>query len=198
MKNNYGRVQVSFAVISLVILGLGIFGPNTDSISLIAGILALIALIIFDFYTPQIAGLSPDNPKVKTMRRLNRFSMVLVVIGFSIINWLPGTIMDSQTDGLTGTVIAVMLMVVIGNVAPKIPFNRYMGLRLPWTIRDEDTWKVAHKLLGYITFPIVLILILGSLLGDTQSFIQYSILAWIGIPGLYSGWFYYMRLSGKR
>lgn len=198
MKNNYSRVQVSFAVISLVILGLGIFGPNTDSISLIAGILALIALIIFDFYTPQIADLSPDNPKVKTMRRLNRFSMVLVVIGFSIINWLPGTIMDSQTDGLTGTVIAVMLMAVIGNVAPKIPFNRYMGLRLPWTIRDEDTWKVAHKLLGYITFPIVLILILGSLLGDTQSFIQYSILAWIGIPGLYSGWFYYMRLSGKR
>lgn len=35
-----------------------------------------------------------------------------------------------------------------GNLAPKLPFSRHTGLRLPWTAADEDTWIVAHRILG--------------------------------------------------
>ena len=89
-------------------------------------------------------------------------------------------------------------MILIGNTAPKIPFNRYMGLRLPWTVRDESTWKVAHKLLGYITFPLVIILIIGSIFGDSIALIKYCLITWIIIPGAYSGWHYYMKIQGRR
>lgn len=198
MKNNYKLVQICFAVISILILVLGILGPNTDVTVTIIAVLALVALVLFDRYTPQIANLSPDNPKVKTMRRLNMLSMAFILILFCIISWLPGMEnMSEWAEERIGLAIVVMVMTVIGNVAPKIPFNRYMGLRLPWTIRDEATWKVAHRILGYITFPLVLILIVCSLFGEAKDFIPYCIIAWIAIPGIYSAWFYFMRLKGK-
>ncbi len=199
MTVKYSWVQLSFAIISILILGLGFFGKNTNTQGVILGILLFVALILFDIYTPKIANLSTDNPKVKTMRRLNRFSMVFTVICFSAINWLPEiTKPSSKESEIFSTVIVVVIMILIGNTAPKIPFNRYMGLRLPWTIRDESTWRVAHKLLGYITFPLVIILIIGSIFGDFATFIKYCIIAWIAFPGVYSGFHYYMKLQGKR
>jgi uncharacterized membrane protein len=196
MMNNYRIVQFSFGIISILIVALGYFGGNTGTLTII-GLLALIALILFDIYTPQIANLSPDNPKVKTMRRLNRLSIVSIVLCFSVLNWLP-EIHTLNSNGMLGTGIAVVIMVVIGNVAPKLPFNRYMGLRLPWTVRDESTWKIAHKLLGYITFPLVIILIIGSIFGNPVTFAKYCIIAWIAIPGVYSGWYFYMKLTARR
>ncbi len=54
-------------------------------------------------------------------------------------------------------------MVFIGIVSPKLPYNRHTGLRLPWTVRDEDTWKNAHRILGFISFPMVLLYIACAL-----------------------------------
>lgn len=199
MTTKYDAVRVSFSIISILILALGFFGKNTNTEVVILGILLFVALILFDIYTPKIANLPADNPKVKTMRRLNRFSMVFTVLCFSFINWLPEiTNINSKADKIFSTVITIVIMILIGNAAPKIPFNRYMGLRLPWTVRDESTWRVAHKLLGYITFPLVIILIIGSIFGDSAAFIKYCIIAWIMIPGVYSGWHYYMKLQGRR
>ena len=90
------------------------------------------------------------------------------------------------------------LMGIIGNTSPKLPFNRYMGLRLPWTIRDEETWRVAHRWLGYLTFPIIIIMLTAFLLGvKVNDVATYGIITWIAIPGIYSGWIYYKRMGGK-
>jgi uncharacterized membrane protein len=198
MNVKYDIAQLSFGIISMLILGLGFISKDTNSTVVIIGLLAIIALIIFDVYTPQIAHLSAENPKVKTMRRLNRASMGLIAACFSLLNFMPEIKTPTgKTGEMVNIAIVAVVMVVIGNTAPKIPFNRYMGLRLPWTVRDEATWKIAHKILGYVTFPLVITMIFGSIFGNYLFFIKYCIIAWIAIPGLYSCWFYYMRLGGK-
>lgn len=83
-----------------------------------------------------------------------------------------------------------------GNLAPKIPFNRYMGLRLPWTIRDEDTWKVAHRILGYISFPIGIAMFVSVFFFSVETVAMISVLTWIIIPGIYSLVFYYKKAKG--
>ena len=189
-------IHVCFVFLSIMILGFGLFGPNTGNTMGLIALLALAALIIFDIFTPTIAKLPPEHPKTKMMRRLNRFSMLFIAVIFSFMTWLP--VMTDIQEEMIGTAIAVVVMVVIGNAAPKIPFNRYMGLRLPWTIRDEATWRAAHKLLGAITFPLVCILIIGSIFGEPAAFIKYTIIAWVAIPGIYSAWFFYLRMKGRR
>ncbi len=195
----YKSVQIFFFVISLVILALGFFAPKGNITATIIGLLAFGALIVLHIYTPQIAGLSADNPKVKTMRRLNYAFMVLMVVCFGAINWLPQiTTLSAEAKNVLSIAFATVLMIVIGNIAPKLPFNRYMGLRLPWTVRDEQTWKVAHKLLGYLTFPLVAVMMIGCFFVNTIELIKWCIITWVAIPGLYSAWYYYGRMTGKK
>lgn len=48
-------IPVSFFIISILVLGIGFFFENTFKTGLIVGILTIIALILFDIYTPEIA-----------------------------------------------------------------------------------------------------------------------------------------------
>lgn len=130
---------------------------------------------------------------MRRTRRLNRFSLFLVLC-FVIISWQP-TIKGLQQNSLLGTAIVILVMAAIGIAAPNIPFNRFIGLRLLWTIRDEDTWNIAHRLLGSITFPLIVLVLIGGLTGKPETFIKIGIFSWIAVTGGYSAWFYYRKFS---
>lgn len=198
MNKNYSVFELIVCILSLIILICGFMSPDTNTTLNMIGILIFILLIIFHVYTPKIANLSVDNPKVKTMRRMNVFSMVLVAICFGVMNWSSELPFAKDNQRSIEFAIIIVVIIGIGNIAPKLPFNRYMGLRLPWTIRDEKTWKIAHRILGYLTFPIVIIILIGGLLVDTEEFAKWGIIAWAAIPSLYSCYYYYMRITGKK
>ena len=88
-------------------------------------------------------------------------------------------------------VLAVLLF--LGNLAPKLPFSRHTGLRLPWTVADEDTWTVAHRLVGYLSFPLALVYLAGlSLTAQFEALTLGVFLLWVGVPGLLS-YLYFRR-----
>lgn len=81
--------------------------------------------------------------------------------------------------------LAVLLF--LGNLAPKLPFSRHTGLRLPWTVADEDTWTVAHRLVGYLSLPLALVYLAGlSLTAQFEALTLGVFLLWVGVPGLLS------------
>lgn len=198
MNKNYSVFELIVCILSLVALICGFLAPDTNAALTMVGILIFILLIIFHVYTPKIAGLSADNPKVKTMRRMNLLSMVLVAVCFGIMNWSSELPFVKDNQSIMELTFVIVVIIGLGNVAPKFPFNRYMGLRLPWTIRDEMTWKIAHRMLGYLTFPIVIIILIGGLLIDAEEFAKWGFIAWVAIPSLYSCYYYYLRISGKK
>lgn len=187
------RVIWPLTIISIVIIGVSLIVDPGQWKFVLIGSGILIGLGILDRYTPEIAQLSESDPKVKTMRRFNRFFIVF----FAFLLWYPGaeTLILENENGLA-FILTLLLMGIIGSTAPKIPFNRYMGLRLPWTVRDEDAWKAAHTWLGYITFPVILIMIAAYFLNIALvEVVKYGILSWIAIPAVYSGWVYYKRME---
>ena len=44
-----------------------------------------------------------------------------------------------------------MLLVVIGNALPKSRPGFFVGIRLPWTLMDEDNWVATHRLAARTT-----------------------------------------------
>ena len=44
------------------------------------------------------------------------------------------------------------LFVIIGNALPKTRPNGVAGIRLPWTLRDADNWRVTHRWTGRVMF----------------------------------------------
>ena len=102
-------------------------------------------------------------------------------------------------EKLFAMVLLSCIMVFIGIVSPKLPYNRHTGLRLPWTVRDEDTWKIAHRILGFISFPMVLLYIACALtISDFEIVSVVTMLIWIGIPGGISYIYFYKKYHSNK
>lgn len=98
---------------------------------------------------------------------------------------------------ITMLVIAAV-MIFFGMISPKLPFTRHTGLRLPWTVQDEDTWNLAHRILGYISLPLALLYAGCSLtLADFEAVTLTAMALWIGIPAVFSLVFFRKKVKGK-
>ena len=56
------------------------------------------------------------------------------------------------------------LIAVIGNFMPVVPPNRWMGIRLPVTLRDPEVWARVHRFSGPIWVAGGVLIMVGSLL----------------------------------
>lgn len=153
--------------------------------------LSAACLVILYRNMDSLTGYSEQNPKNRTMKWITIFNGALLLFCIGAV-WLGenGYLGNVSEEWLAVALVSVV-MVVLGNLAPKIPFNRYTGLRLPWTVRDEDTWRLAHRILGYISFPLVFLygalLLSGVEIGTATGIVIFS---WIIIPGGISFLFY--------
>ena len=43
-----------------------------------------------------------------------------------------------------------ILFIALGNYMPKCKQNYVFGIRLPWTIADEEVWNKTHRLAGFL------------------------------------------------
>lgn len=67
--------------------------------------------------------------------------------------------------------ITGIIMIVIGNIVPKVRMNSLMGLRTPWSLKNEVTWKMSQRFGGY-TFIIVgmIIIVISFVLSGLTCF----------------------------
>jgi len=193
MANKNKIEEVILVSVSLIALVGGLLFKSSVFSYTATGLLILCAIFILGRHISDFASLSPDNPKVKTMRFINWFTIGFVIIGVALSALFEKQVLTDLQENWVSLALVILLMVVIGNVAPKIPFNRYIGLRLPWTVRDEETWILAHRILGYITFPLVVCFIVLSQILDTRTCIIATLLTWILIPGVISGLFFFKK-----
>lgn len=188
--------RVFFLLSSIAILAIGLIRPGSDMNTITVGVLTMVVLLVLDIKIPVITKLDEENPKVRSMRQVNRISMLAIVVSIvSTILFPMQTLLSGRTDVILHSGLLAIFMSMIGKLSPYIHFNRYLGLRLPWTVRDEETWDVAHNLVGYISFPIAISQLALNLLLDSEMIIPISVLVWILIPSLYSLWFCYRKYA---
>ena len=150
--------------------------------------LAFLCIVVLYRNLTKLTYVEESHPAYDTMKNSVIFSLIILVLGiiaailvhFQIIK--PG-----EQEELTVAVFVVIVILGLGHFAPKIPFNRHIGLRLPWTVMDEDAWNVANQLLGYLSYPISAIYLIAlPLYGNLETLTLYTIVAWIGIPAIAS------------
>jgi len=63
------------------------------------------------------------------------------------------------------TIIPMLLgviFIVLGSLLPFVGPNRAMGIRLPWTLKDERNWKMTHERGGPVFMGAGILIVLGS------------------------------------
>jgi len=91
-----------------------------------------------------------------------------------------------------------VLFLVIGNYLPKTKQNRTIGIRLPWTLADEENWNKTHRLGGKVWVAGGVIMIFAVFLPmDAMLVVLIGVIAAMTlIPVGYSYWMYRKR-TGK-
>ena len=105
----------------------------------------------------------------------------IVMVGATTLNALGWEVsMDKLVYILVGVV-----MIIIGNYLPKCKQNYTMGIKLPWTLDDEDNWNRTHRLGGWIYVLCGIVFMVGGLLGiGWPMFVVFFVLALV--PMVYS------------
>ena len=153
----------------------------------------LIALIILYRNLALMTRESTPNAKTGVFRLASLFNTAVLLFAAALI-LLEKTAVIKFTESNEKLFAAAALIAIIlfgGFISPKLPFNRHTGLRLPWTVQDEDTWNIAHRIIGYISVPLVLLYLAAVCTIDGFEVITLVVmLLWIGVPGVFSLVFY--------
>ena len=82
------------------------------------------------------------------------FTLVLWII--PVISLLCNSLVYATALGHKVSVEIIMplfmgaLFVIIGNYMPKCKQSYTMGIKLPWTLDDEENWNKTHRLAGFL------------------------------------------------
>ena len=181
-------------ILLLLCLGMALaalFLQNSGAVLALTGAFAAAALILLYRNMESLTGIPTDSPKHRTLLWVTLMDLLVLAFGMGAAYLSSNGYLGKTGQEIVAAAVILAVMLVGGNIAPKIPFNRYTGLRLPWTVRDADTWRLAHRVLGYVSFPLAfayVALLLGGVGMETATLSV--VILWVGIPGLLSYWMF--------
>ncbi len=157
----------------------------------------LVAVLIILYRNISLLSVGFDTTgKTGSIKVVTVFDIVLIVI-ISIFGILVKTAkihLSENQEALFASALITVFMVFVGIIAPRLPYNRHIGLRLPWTVQNEGAWNIAHKILGIISIPLGLAYMsLTFFVNNMETLTLMVVLIWIGVPGLVSFLYAYKK-----
>lgn len=92
-------------------------------------------------------------------------------------------------------VVMGLLLTIIGNWLPKCKQTYTLGIKLPWTLEDEDNWNRTHRFAGPVWVVCGLVIMLCGLIGGAFLWVMLAaFVVMIAAPTVYS----YLLFRGKQ
>lgn len=167
---------------------------------LLTGACLLAAAILLYRNLPLLTSEAAEDGNLKVLRLTTLCNIGMFVAGvvFALLIALDVVTFSEYGERMFAMAVVSCVMLFAGIVAPKLPYSRHTGLRLPWTVLDEETWYLAHRILGGISLPVTLLYIACSLTVSSFELVTLgAMILWIGVPGLLSGLFFWRKMRGR-
>lgn len=144
-----------------------------------------------------LSGTQGKPEEGKILKRATILNSIILASAIIMALYVESTNQDRNMQKMLAAGLIIAVILFSGIISPKLPFNKHTGLRLPWTVADEDAWKTAHKILAWIAIPTVL-LYLGAVITvpDFEMVTVWTLGLWIGIPGVFSFVVYIKKTKG--
>lgn len=192
------RNLILFLCFAALFIALAVREPIV-SIVLIGGCV-LAATIVLYRNLALLTRISTNDLRLGVLRltTLVNIGIIFIAMLTALLSATGVLAFSEHSERLFAMCFITVIMIFLGIVSPRLPFQRHTGLRLPWTVRDEDTWNVAHRILGIISLPLALLYVAASLTLDAFDSVTIAAIAlWIGIPGILSYIYYWKKYHGK-
>ena len=173
---------------------------NNELLSILSiGICLLLSILILYRNLALLTSLTTNDMRIHALRTATIFNVFIFLICMilSLFIGLDFIKINAEDEKLFAMAIVSCVILFSGIISPKLPFTKHTGLRLPWTVQDEDTRNLAHRIIGYISIPIVILYIAATLSIDNfEAVTLCAMIAWIGIPGVLSLIYYCKKSTG--
>ena len=143
-----------------------------------------------------LTRVSTDDMRLGVLRfaTIINIGFFVVALAAALLSATGTLVFSERSERLFAMCFIALIMVFTGLIAPRLPFQRHTGLRLPWTVSDEETWILAHRILGLLSLPLALLYVAASLtLDDLRTVSLVAIALWVGIPSVLSWVFYWKK-----
>lgn len=168
--------------------------------AVLSGICMLCAVLILYRNMALLTSITTEDMRIKTLRITTIVNIGFLSLGIvlAVLTAADLITFTEHEERMFAMLLVACVMIFAGIISPKLPFTRHTGLRLPWTVRDEDTWNLAHKIVGYISLPVALLYMACSLtIEDFEMVTLLAMLIWIGVPGGISYIYFWKKMHGR-
>ena len=147
----------------------------------------LMPLILVAFHWICVVGTSLDPKKQNINDKM--FTLVLWII--PVISLLCNSMVYATALGHKVSVEIIMplfmgaLFVVIGNYFPKCKQSYTVGIKIPWTLNDEENWNKTHRMAGFLWVVGGIIIMATAFLGAFWLFFV-VLIPMVVVPFVYS------------
>ena len=154
-------------------------------------------LAVVNFFFPALLKMDPkyENMSKKVVNVIWWIIPVVALVcsAFTLANGL-GIAVDAA---LAAPLLCGFIFIVVGNYMPKMSQTYTVGIKLPWTLHDEENWNKTHRMAGFLWVVCgMLILVSAFLPYPFNTYIMSAaFVAMVAVPCLYSYLLY--RKSGK-
>lgn len=127
-------------------------------------------LVLLPVFTYFIFWLIPKiDPKKRIEEMGNKYEQLkffmVAITSILAIYFLYAVDKGKMVDTEFMFVIIGFIFIILGNYLPAIKPNYFVGVRTPWTLENNEVWRLTHRIagklfvgLGIITVVLVLIL----------------------------------------
>ena len=165
------------------------FGWNGEITGYSSKMFAVVGLPVMLTFVNLICIIATNaDPRRKNINN-KVFSVVIGIV--PVCSLLCGICIYANALGYKISVESIMpvfmgiLFFVLGFILPKCKQNYTIGIKLPWTLHDEENWDKTHKLAGKLWIYGGIIMIVSGLFNLTFIFMT-IIFALVIIPTVYS------------
>lgn len=158
---------------------------SPNRIIFIGVVFAIFLILAFVSIYPQKISRNKDIVRNEiTLIVLNLLGIGIFLYYFAVIAKYKGF----QIDYLKVIILIIgVLMILIGNFLPQMPFRSRIGFKLPWILKDKLCWQKTHRFAGFTAIPFGIIQCLLVLFVSNNNIIfMFGIGSWILIVCIYS------------
>ena len=193
IKENKIKVIISYVVALLPML-VGIcfwdkIGSGSDSVLRSVRIMATFVIPSFMLVLNTLLVIVESYQFKK--RRQNKKIIAMMLFIAPMISLYTSLIFYSIILGwdisiqLMTSLLLGALFIIMGNYMPKSKQNRTFGLKIRWTLANEDNWNATHRMAGKLWVACGIVMILTSFLGLFWLFMVVALVMAL-VPVMYS------------
>ncbi len=155
--------------------------------------------VLLTFFHFIAVGVTMADPKRKNISKkmMNIVFWIVPVVSWVVFASVYATALGISVNiGLIGNILVGILFIVIGYFMPKSGQSYTVGIKLPWTLNDEENWNRTNRVSGYLFMICGIVFIVNAFFLSIVPMII-SVLMLLIIPMIYS-YIIYQKSKSKK